>query len=285
MRDASWAELAPRPSSAQAWLLGAHWLIARLAAMAQEKGCKDRSSFRKKTQADRQRSILSAGAGASTRMRMRGALAPHPPAGCPPFHPGNRGSAAERARGLGADGRDLCGTGRRGRRPRLASLKGSSGFSLSSGDRFDPEGLGPRHGLAESKPGAQRRAERVGGARRAGRRRARPGLGPTRPDPTPPDLSARRERWPHPGPRTTPFLLLAPGGDCGEENREPHPGPRRPLRALGPFLPAARAACSEGGSLLGWSEDQGSASRGGIPACAEAGVFFFHRVFSKVSAL
>lgn len=112
-RDAAGEGCIPGRASSQAlrttWLLGAQWLIARPAAMAQEKGCKERSSCRRKTQAARQRSILSAGAGVGARMRMRGALAPHPPAG----RPFTLATAARqrRARGLGADGRDLCGTG------------------------------------------------------------------------------------------------------------------------------------------------------------------------------
>lgn len=191
-----------------------------------------------------------------------------------------------RARGLGADGRDLCGTGRHGPGPRLASLKGSSGFSLSTGDRFGPEGLGPRHGLPESKRG--RSAGRRGWAGRAGSGGG--GRGPawdtsdrTRPDPTEPERSQGAVA----APWTPDDLCPALGSGRGlwGGNREPHPGPRRPLRALGPFLPAARAACSEGGSLLRWSGTKAQPRVREIPACAEAGVFFFHLVFSTVSAL
>lgn len=207
------------------WLLGAQWFIA---AMAQENDARKETAAEGRHKRTRS-SILSAGAGASARMRMRGALAPHPPAG----RPFTLATAARqrRARGLGADRRDLRdGTGRAAA-AEVAGLKGSSGFSLSSSDRFGPEGLVHRHGLAESKRG--RSAGPRGWAGRAGLRgggrgRASDPPDPTRSDPTRADLSARRERWPRPGPRMT---CLALGRDCGAETgsrtRVPEPLRRR----------------------------------------------------------
>lgn len=139
--------------------------------------------------------------------RMRAAQRAHahewrartPPSREPPFHPGNRGSAAARARGLGADGRDLCGTGPGRQRTKVAGLKGSSGSSLGSGDRFGLEGLVLRHGLAESKRGATAPG-RVGG--RGARDSAAEGeAGPGTwdpPEPTRPDPGAHGLQGPRP---------------------------------------------------------------------------------------
>lgn len=108
-----------------------------------------------------------------------------PPSRGPPFHPGNRGSAAARARvGRGRAGSLRDGTARTA--AEVAGLKGSSSFSRSSGDRFGPEGLVPRHGLAESKQGSAARGGEGGrGARGwAAEGEARPETHPTRPDRT-----------------------------------------------------------------------------------------------------
>lgn len=121
MRDASWAELAPRLSTRPGcWVPNSS--LQGPQRWHRKKDARKESSCRRKTQADRQRSILSAGAGVGARMRMRGALAPHPPAG----RPFTLATAARqrRARGLGADGRDLCGTGRDGTARTAAEVAG-----------------------------------------------------------------------------------------------------------------------------------------------------------------
>lgn len=120
--------------------------------------------------------------------------------------------------------------------------------------------------------GARRPAGWVGGARGARRRRrARPGLGPTRPHHTAPE----NPRAAGAAPVTPADLCPALGSGRGLRggNRGRHRGPRRPLRALGPFLPAARSVL-RGASLLGRREDRGSVSRGNLPAGTGAGVLF-----------
>lgn len=165
--------------------------------MAQEKGCQEGGSCRRKAQADRQRFILQGCGWPSSRMRMRGALAPRPAAS----RPFTLATAARQrcARGLGADGRDLCGTGPGRRRTKVAGLKGSSGSSLGSGVRISPEGLVPRHGLTESKRGA-RAPGRVGGRGARGSAvegEAGPGTWDP-PEPIRPDPGARGLQGPRP---------------------------------------------------------------------------------------
>lgn len=108
-----------------------------------------------------------------------------PPSRGPPFHPGNRGSAAARARvGRGRAGSLRDGTARTA--AEVADLKGSSGFSRSSGDRFGPEGFVPRHGLTESKQGGAAPGGEGGRGARGwvAEGEARPETHPIRPDRT-----------------------------------------------------------------------------------------------------
>lgn len=196
-------------------------------------------------QANRQLSILSSRAGASARMRACVARS-HPTlprAALSPWQP-RLGSGARagwaRTGGISA-GRDRAGDGRD------SGSQGSFGSSLSSGDWFGPEGLASSHGFAESKRWAQRPAQRVGGARGPGDRGRGRAWDP--PDPIRPDLTEpERPQGAVAAPGTLADLCPAFGSVrvLRGGNREPHPGPRRPLRALGPFLPAAR------GVLRGW---------------------------------
>lgn len=246
MRDASSAELAPRPS-AQAWR------VTNGSLQGPQRWHRKKDARKKAAAEGRCRRTHSAPSSPPVRVPAHACAhawrARTPPSREPPFHPGNRGSAAARARvGRGRAGSLRDGTGLA--TAEIAALKGSFDSSLSSGDWFGLEGLASSHGLAESKRWAQLRAERVGGARGpATEGEARPGTHPTRSDRTRPDLTEpERPQRAVAAPGTLADLCPAFGSGrvLRGGNREPHPGPRRPLRALGPFLPAAR------GVLRGW---------------------------------
>lgn len=243
MRDASSAELPPRPS-AQAWR------VTNDSLQGPQPWHRKKDARKKAAAEGRCRRTHSAPSSPPVRVPAHACAhawrARTPPSRGPPFHPGNRGSAAARARvGRGRAGSLRDGTGLA--TAEIAALKGSFGSSLSSGDWFGPEGLASSHGLAESKRWAQRPAERVGGARGPGNRGRGPAWDP--PDPIRPDLTEpERPQGAVAAPGTLADLCPAFGSErvLRGGNREPHPGPRRPLRALGPFLPAAR------GVLRGW---------------------------------
>lgn len=227
MRDASWAELAPRPFAGSGC-----WVPNVSLQRWHRKMMQGKKQLQKEdTRGHAAPSSLPVRAPAHACACVARSHPTLPRAALSPWQP--RLGSGERAGWARTGG--ICGTGRdgtgRAAAAEVAGLKGSSGFSPSSSDRFGPEGLVHRHGLAESKRG--RSAGPRGWAGRAGlggggRGRALDPPDPTRSDPTRADLSARRERWPRPGPRMT---CLALGRDCGAETgsrtRVPEPLRRR----------------------------------------------------------
>lgn len=187
MREASWAELAPGPS-AQAW-------VPNGSLQRSQRYYRKRDARKEAAVEGRNRqigSVLSSAGADAQRTLAHAWRARTPPSREPPFHPGNRGSAAGRARaGRGRAGPLRDGTGQA--EAEVAGLEGSSGSILGFGNRFRPKGLVPRHGLAESKWGPAR----VGGwAGRAGLGGGGRGRAWDPPEPTRPDLRTRGMRAP-----------------------------------------------------------------------------------------
>ncbi|XP_063117354.1 FSD1-like protein isoform X4 [Rattus norvegicus] len=145
MRDASSEELPPRPS-AQAWR------VTNGSLQVPQRWHRKKDARKKAAAEGRCRRTHSAPSSPPVRVPAHACAhawrARTPPSRGPPFHPGNRGSAAARARvGRGRAESLRDGTGLA--TAEIAALKGSFGSSLSSGDWFGPEGLASSHGLAE----------------------------------------------------------------------------------------------------------------------------------------